>query len=138
VDWFGQFCLSLVASSSANAATASKSGDGLSAANIDFQVRIFISSPPTVERRTMSAHRKGVKMQCTKRRRPGKQLHKHRRTSTFPSDLTPAMDWIFRFELKKVGWVVKDMLGGIGALMPERAGTRFLTAGGRSAGILIV
>jgi hypothetical protein len=59
-------------------------------------------------------------------------------TSTFPSDLTPAMDWIFRFELKKVGWVVKDMLGGIGALMPERAGTRFLTAGGRSAGILIV
>lgn len=29
------------------------------------------------------------------------------------------MGWIFRFELKKVAWVVEDMLGGIDAFMRE-------------------
>jgi hypothetical protein len=37
----------------------------------------------------------------------------------FPSDLTLAMGWIFPFELKKVGWVVEDMRGGIDAFMRE-------------------
>jgi hypothetical protein len=37
----------------------------------------------------------------------------------FPSDLSLAMGWIFRFELKKVDRVVEDMLGGIDAFMRE-------------------
>ena len=133
MDWLGQICLSRVASPSANAATASKSGEGLSAASIDFQVRVFISSAsynqaPHNERRSVRRE-KAVHNTSPAQKTTAQALH----IGIFPGDLSLAVG---RVRLKKLAGSSRTFGGGIDAFMREVPGLDSTHLGPIRAGLL--